>query len=138
MSKNVMGLDVAAEVFNEMCKALAIPVDKFNDSEKDEATKERLVNAIASGRLEFSPDTGDFLLKLLSPVEAGSKEVGSLTICEPDGVQLRAMSEVKKSNDDVGKGMSVLGSVTGLGLPVINKLKSRDLMVAIEVIGLFL
>lgn len=132
MSNEIMGLDVAAELFGMICEELKITADK---DETGDGNK-RIISALSSGRLEYTD--GVFTLKLLSPVQAGNKEIGMLTITEPDGAQLRSMSEVKKSNDDVGKGMSVLGSVTGVGLPVINKLKSRDLMVAIEVIGLFL
>jgi len=135
-TKTVLGPEVAEVVFNEICDQLGLDPQKFKDTEKDEATKDRLTGAISTGRLEYSEEK--FKLTLISPINVGSKTITYLDICEPDGVQLRSMSEVKKNNDDVGKAMAVLGSVTGLGLPVINKLKSRDLMVAVEVIGLFL
>lgn len=136
MSDNLMGKDVAEEFFDTICDELGLSSDNYKDEEDGLKTRTRLVNSIMAGRLDFAD--GKFTLKLLSPVKKGEKVIEMLNITEPDGVQLRSMSEVKKSNDDVGKGMAVLGAVTGEGLPVINKLKSRDLMVAIEVIGLFL
>ncbi len=88
------------------------------------------------GRLVY--ETGVFKLQLLKPITAGSKEISFLEIPEPSGSDLREMASVQKKNDDVGKAMAVLGSVTGHGLPLINKLGSRDMMVAVGVISLFL
>ena len=87
------------------------------------------------GRLEYKDEV--FKQTLLKPI-TGKNEIAFLEIKEPTGVQLRGMSEVKKKNDDVGKAMSILGEVTGLGLPMINKLGSRDLMLSVGVISLFL
>ncbi|GAG90307.1 unnamed protein product [marine sediment metagenome] len=93
------------------------------------------ISALMHGRLEYKDEV--FKQTLLKPI-TGKKEITVLEIKEPTGVQLRGMSEVKKKNDDVGKAMSILGEVTGLGLPVINKLGSRDLMLSVGVISLFL
>ena len=87
------------------------------------------------GRLEYKDEV--FKQTLLKPI-TGKKEILVLEIKEPTGVQLRGMSVVKKENDNVGKAMSILGEVTGLGLPMINKLRSRDLMLSVGIISLFL
>ena len=132
----MLGKDVANEVFESFITDLGLPLDKFTETDKDEETKNRLVSSVMAGRLEYSD--GDFTLKLITPVKTGEKTIEILRISEPTGVQLRSMSIIKKSNDDVGKAMAILGDVSGLGIEVINKVKSRDMMVAVEVIGLFL
>jgi hypothetical protein len=48
------------------------------------------------------------------------------------------MASVKKKGDDYGKAMAVLGSVTGHGMPVVCKMKSRDSLIAVAVMSLFL
>lgn len=131
-----MGKDVATEIFNGMTEELGIPFENFTDTDEAEKTKSRLVNAFMTGRLEYTE--GVFTQHLLKPIQTGEKSIEEIVINEPSGQQLRAMSEVKKDSDTVGKGMAVLGEVTGLGLPVINKFGSRDLMLSVEVIGLFL
>lgn len=137
--KTIMHKDVAQEMFKEICSDLGIDNESLNEDDEEKASVKKIVSAIQYGLLKYEDEI--FTLKLIKPVEVGVKEkklIEVLKIQEPTGVQLRGMSEVKKKNDDVGKAMSVLGEVTGLGLPVINKLKSRDMMVAIGVISLFL
>lgn len=137
MSKKiVIGEDVATQFFEKMVEELGIPLENFGETDDAEKTKSRLVNAFMTSRLEY--ESGIFRQHLLKPIKTGEKMVEFITIEEPSGQQLRAMSDVKKDSDTVGKGMAVLGEVTGLGLPVINKFGSRDLMLSVEVIGLFL
>lgn len=136
MSKVIIGKDVATEFFKNMIAELGIPEENFTDTDEAEKTKSRLINAFMTGRLEF--ENGVFTQQLITPIKVGEKMIEQITVNEPSGQQLRAMSEVKKDSDTVGKGMAVLGEVTGLGLPVINKFGSRDLMLSVEVIGLFL
>lgn len=131
-----MGRDVAEEIFKGLCEDIFLDYEKFTATEKDEATKDRIVGALCSGQLVYADSV--FTLRLNVPLQVGDKRIAHMKIREPNGVELRAMASVKKSNDDVGKGMAVLGAVTELGLPVINKMASRDLMVGVEVIGLFL
>ena len=130
-----MGKEVAEKMLNNIYTDLGISIDIVDD-EDDQSTRNKLVNAIMMGRLEY--DKNIFKLKLLKSIVVGKKEIFVLDIPEPSGSDLREMSIVKKKNDDVGKAMAVLGSVTGHGLPVIDKLGSRDMMVAVGVISLFL
>lgn len=135
-TSNKIGPDVAEEIFKTICEEIGHDISKYSESEKNEATKERIIGALCSGQLDYKE--GIFKLILIRPFKAGENTIKVMNIEEPDGIQLRAMAEVKKGTDDVGKAMAVLGAVTGLGLKMINKMKSRDLMVAVEVIGLFL
>lgn len=130
-----IGRDVAEEMLLSIYDDLCIDVAVLDDSE-EKGSKDKLINSIMRGMLEYKDET--FILKLIKPTMAGKKEVTVLEIKEPTGVQLREMSSVKKKNDDIGKAMAVLGSVTGHGLPFINKLKSRDMLTAVGVISLFL
>ena len=122
--------EVAAEMLEKIQSDLGIDT---GDDDKD--SNKKLVTSIMSGRLTFVD--GVFKQTLMSPVVMGEKKITEIEIDEPDGTQLRAASSVK-GNDDIGKSMAILGAVTGLGLPVINKFKTRDLMVAIGAMSLFL
>lgn len=130
-----IGRDVAEEMLKNIYDDLGIDGDLINEDDEEDKSEKRIISALMHGRLEYKDEV--FKQTLLKPI-AGNKEILFLEIKEPTGVQLRGMSEVKKKNDNVGKAMSVLGEVTGLGLPVINKLGSRDLMLAVGVISLFL
>ncbi len=128
--------EIAEEMFQGILDDLGLDMDFLLGEKDDKSTINRLVLSIMHGRLKYEKEL--FTQTLIKPVKKGDKQITELTIYEAKGVQLRGMSDVKKDNDDVGKAMAVLGEVTGLGLPVINKLKSRDLMVAVGVISLFL
>ena len=144
--KEVMGKDVAEKLFAQICGELKIDVaifgldedaamdGDFDEDEQDSAKK--IITALRFGYLKY--DNMIFTLKLKAPLKKESSTIDNLVIKEPSGVQMRGMTKVKKKRDDVGKAMAVLGEVTGLGLPIINKLGSRDLMVAVGVISLFL
>jgi len=124
--------DVAEEMLKNILDELSINEAFTGD---DEQSKKKLINAIMAGRLEFVD--GVFKQTLMSPVVMGEKKITEIEIYEPDGTQLREASTVKGS-DDIGKSMAILGAVTGLGLPVMNKLKTRDLMLGVGVMSLFL
>lgn len=131
--KHILGRDVAEQQFSEICEELGIDESIFDD---DKSSKDKIITSIMSGRLEY--EDGKFKQVLISPIKNGEKLISFIEITEPTGNQLREMASVKKKNDDVGKGMAVLGAVTGHGLLIINKMRSRDLMVSVGVIGLFL
>lgn len=133
--KNILGRDVADEMLQGIYDGLGIDRDIIEEDEEGKASTKKIISALMQGRLEYKDEI--FKQILLKPI-TGKKEITFLEIKEPTGVQLRGMSEVKKKNDDVGKAMSILGEVTGLGLPMINKLGSRDLMLSVGVISLFL
>ena len=133
--KPIIGREVAEEMLQNIYDELGIDSDIFEEDEDGKDSTKKIISALMHGRLEYKDEV--FKQKLLKPI-AGKKEITFLEIKEPTGVQLRGMSEVKKKNDDVGKAMSILGEVTGLGLPIINKLGSRDLMLSVGVISLFL
>lgn len=128
--ETVIGKEVAEKMFSDACDSLGI--DMMVLMEDDKSSVKKILSAMMQGRLTYENEV--FELKLLKPVG----EVESVCICEPTGVQLRAMREIKDENDNVGKSMAVLGEVTGLGLPVINNFGSRDMMVAVGIISLFL
>jgi len=131
-----MARDVGEKVFENMCHALGIDEHEFKETDEGEGAKNKLIHAFCTGCLEYEDEV--FTLHLKSPIKTGTKEISVLKIGEPDGAQLRSMSIIKKKNDDFGKAMAVLGAVTKLGIPVMNKLKSRDSMIAVAVISLFL
>ena len=133
--KPIVGREVAEEMLQVIYDDLGIDGELIEDEDEGKASTKKIISALMQGRLEYKDDV--FKQKLLKPI-TGKKEILFLEIKEPTGVQLRGMSEVKKKNDDVGKAMSILGEVTGLGLPMINKLGSRDLMLSVGVISLFL
>ena len=133
--KIVIGRDVAEEMLKNIYDGLCIDPDMLDDND-GKSSEKKIISALMQGRLEFKDEC--FIQTLIKPLSIGKKEISSITIKEPTGAQLRGMSEVKKKNDDVGKAMSILGEVTGLGLPVINKLGSRDMMLSIGVVSLFL
>ena len=133
-SKIIVGRDVAEAMLQEIYDDLGIDGDLIEDDDESKSFTKKIISALMYGRLEYKDEV--FKQKLLKPITG--KEILFIEIKEPTGVQLRGMSEVKKKNDDVGKAMSILGEVTGLGLPTINKLGSRDLMLAVGVISLFL
>lgn len=131
-----MGRDVGEKVFEDMCHELGIDEHEFKETDEGEDAKNKLVHAFCTGCLEF--ENSVFTLNLKTPIQAGKKEISVLTIPEPDGAQLRSMSMIKKKNDDFGKALAVLADVTRLGMPVMNRMKSRDSMIAVAVISLFL
>lgn len=133
--KNIIGRDVAEEMLQGIYDGLGIDRDIIEEDDEGKASTKKIISALMQGRLEYKDEV--FKQILLKPI-TGKKEITFLEIKEPTGVQLRGMSEVKKKNDDVGKAMSILGEVTGLGLPMINKLGSRDLMLSVGIISLFL
>jgi len=130
-----LGFEVAEKQFFDILSELEIEKDSF-DGKDEESTKKKIISAIMSGRLEYNDQA--FKLQLLKPLKKGDKTTSFINIVEPTGTQLREMATVRNKNDDVGKGMAVLGSITGLGLPVINKMGSRDLLLSVSVLGLFL
>lgn len=135
--KPIMGKDVAEEMFKEICEDLGLDMTLLEDDEDEgRASIKKIISALQYELLTYSNEV--FMLKLRKPIQKGDGEIAELEIKEPTAIQLRGMSSVKKKNDDVGKAMAVLGEVTELGLPIINKLKSRDLMVAVGVMSLFL
>ena len=134
-SKTIIGRDVAEAMLQEIYDDLGLDGELIEEEDEGKASTKKIISALMHGQLEYKDEV--FKQTLLKPI-AGNKEILFLEIKEPTGVQLRGMSEVKKKNDDVGKAMSILGEVTGLGLPVINKLGSRDLMLGVGVISLFL
>lgn len=134
-SKIIVGRDVAEAMLQEIYDDLGIDGDLIEDDDESRSFTKKIISALMYGRLKYKDEV--FKQKLLKPI-TGKKEILFIEIKEPTGVQLRGMSEVKKKNDDVGKAMAILGEVTGLGLPVINKLGSRDLMLAVGIISLFL
>ena len=131
-----IGKDVAEEILKDIYNQLGISMDFIGDDEDEKSTYNKLLNAIMWGRLEFND--GAFRQTLLSPITAGAKVIKVLDIREPSGDELREMRSIKKKTDDVGKALAVLGAVTGLGLPVVNTMKARDMMVAVGVMSLFL
>ena len=135
MQPTVIGREVAEEMLQSIYDDLGIDGDLIEEDDEGKSSTKKIISALMHGRLEYENEV--FKQTLLKPI-TGKKEITFLEIKEPTGVQLRGMSEVKKKNDDVGKAMSILGEVTGLGLPMINKLGSRDLMLAVGVISLFL
>lgn len=134
-SKAIIGRDVAEAMLQEIYDDLGIDGDLIEEDDESKSSTKKIISALMHGRLEYKDEV--FKQKLFKPI-TGKKEILLLEIKEPTGVQLRGMSEVKKKNDDVGKAMSILGEVTGLGLPMINKLSSRDLMLSVGIISLFL
>jgi len=134
--KVIIGRDVADEMLKNIYDDLCIDQDIISEDEDGKSSEKKIISALMHGRLEYKDEI--FTQKLIKPISAGKKEISSIVIKEPTGGQLRGMSQVKKKNDDVGKAMSILGEVTGLGLPVINKLGSRDMMLSIGVVSLFL
>ncbi len=135
-TKNVIGREVAEEMLKGIYDDLSIDIEMIiEEDDEGKSSKNKIISALMQGRLEY--ENKIFKQTLLEPI-TGKKEIIYLEIKEPTGVQLRGMSEVKRKNDDVGKAMSILGEVTGLGLPMINKLGSRDLMLSVGVISLFL
>lgn len=133
--KAIIGREVAEEMLQNIYDDLGIDGDLIEEEDEDKSSTKKIISALMHGRLEYKDEV--FKQTLLKPI-TGKKEILFLEIKEPTGVQLRGMSQVKKKNDDVGKAMSILGEVTGLGLPIINKLGSRDLMLSVGVISLFL
>jgi len=133
--KPIIGREVAEEMLQNIYDSLGLDGELIEDEDEGKASTKKIISALMQGRLEYKDEV--FKQKLLKPI-TGKKEILFLEIKEPTGVQLRGMSAVKKENDNVGKAMSILGEVTGLGLPMINKLKSRDLMVSVGVVSLFL
>jgi len=131
-----MGREVAEQNLSDICAELGLELAELQNDDDMKGTINKLITAVQTGRLEY--ENGVFTQTLLSPVAHGDKQVTHLQIPEPTGAQLREMSKVKDSNDDVGKSMAVLGAVTGYGLPVINTMKSRDMMVSAGIISLFL
>jgi hypothetical protein len=138
--KEIMTPKIKKEIAEEMLQGilddLGIDMDDLSGDEDEKTSIKKIVSSIMYGRLKYENEI--FTQTLLKPIKKGDKQITEITICEPEGVQLRGMAQVKKNNDDVGKAMAILGEVTKLGLPVIQKLKSRDLMVAVGVISLFL
>jgi len=134
-TKTIIGRDVAEEMLKVIYDDLGLDSALIEEDDEGQASTKKIISALMRGQLEYREEV--FTQKLLKPI-VGKKEILYLEIKEPTGVQLRGMSEVKKKNDDVGKAMSILGEVTGLGLPIINKLGSRDLMLSVGVISLFL
>lgn len=130
----------ATRIFDGILGNLELPAEDYSEENKQGAeTRTRLVGAIMTGRLEYDENTGVFTQKLISPFKFGDeKTISELKIEEPTGVQMRATAKVQKKNDDIGKGMAILGEVTGLGIAAMNEMKARDMMVSVEVIGLFL
>ncbi len=133
--KPIIGREVAEEMLQNIYDSLGLDGELIEDEDEGKASTKKIISALMQGRLEYKDEI--FKQKLLKPI-TGKKEITFLEIKEPTGAQLRGMSQVKKKNDDVGKAMSVLGEVTGHGLPMINKLGSRDLMLSVGVISLFL
>lgn len=131
----VIGKDVAEKQFDDILEDLGIQLDTFADDD-GKKTRAKIVSGIMSGILEY--EKMSFKQRLLSPIELKDKKIEFINISEPTGSQLREMASVKDKNDDTGKGMAVLGAVSGLGLPIINKMGSRDLLLSVSVIGLFL
>lgn len=134
-AKAIIGREVAEEMLQGIYDDLGIDGELIEEEDEGGASTKKIISALMYGRLEYKDEV--FKQTLLKPI-TGKKEITFLEIKEPTGVQLRGMSEVRKKNDDVGKAMSILGEVTGLGLPMINKLGSRDLMLSVGVISLFL
>lgn len=133
-----MSREVGEKVFESMCHDLGLDEIPFKKRKgKDVDTKNKLVHAFCTGFLEY--ENALFTVCLRSPIKIGpTKELSVLKIPEPTGAQLRSITEVENEDDNVGKALAVLGDVTKLGLPVMNKLKSRDSMVAVSVVSLFL
>lgn len=127
--------ETAEEQFKSICEELCIDHDQFDSDDGDSGSKKKIISAIMQGRIEYEDMA--FKLNLLAPI-AGASEIRVITIREPDGNELRSMASVKKTGDDFGKAMAVLGAVTGHGLPVVCKMGSRDAMVAVAVLSLFL
>ena len=134
--KTVLGEPVAREMLKGIYSDLCIDISTMDDDDDSKSTEKKIISALMHGRLEYKDEV--FKQTLIKPIKVGGKEVSYIEISEPDGAQLREMSKVKKKNDDVGKAMAILGAVTGHGLLAINKLKSRDLMVSVGVVSLFL
>ncbi len=131
--KTIIGRDVAEEMLQQIYDDLCIIVELMEDEDNSNARK--VLSALMQGRLEYKNKT--FKLKLLEPFTVGKKEILTLEIDEPSGDHFREMGQVKNKNDTIGMGMAILGATTGLGLPVISKLKGRDLLTATAIIGLF-
>ena len=131
----IIGREVAEEMLQNIYDELGLDGDLIEEDDEGKASTKKIISALMHGRLEYKDEV--FKQTLLKPI-TGKKEILFLEIKEPTGVQLRGMSVVKKENDNVGKAMSILGEVTGLGLPMINKLRSRDLMLSVGIISLFL
>ena len=134
--KTIIGRDVAEEMLQGIYDDLGIDGDLIEEEDEGTASTKKIISALMHGRLEYKDEV--FKQKLLKPITFEKKEILFLEIKEPTGVQLRGTSQVKNKNDDVGKAMAILGEVTGRGLPVINKLGSRDLMLSVGVVSLFL
>ena len=133
--KPIIGREVAEEMLQNIYDELGIDGELIEEEDEGKTSTKKIISALMHGRLEYKDEV--FRQTLLKPI-TGKKEILILEIKEPTGVQLRGMSAVKKENDNVGKAMSILGEVTGLGLPMINKLRSRDLMLSVGIISLFL
>ena len=133
--KPIMGREVAEEMLQLIYDELGIDGDLIEEDDEGKASTKKIISALMHGRLEYKDEV--FKQKLLKPI-TGKKEILFLEIKEPTGVQLRGMSVVKKENDNVGKAMSILGEVRGRRFSVINRLGSRDLMLSVGVISLFL
>ncbi len=133
--KTIIGREVAEEILKGIYDDLSLDGELIEEDDEGKASKNKIISALMQKRLEY--ENKIFKQTLLEPI-TGKRDISFLTIKEPIGVQLRGMSEVKKKNDDVGKAMSILGEVTGFGLPMINKLGSRDIMLSVAVISLFL
>lgn len=131
-----LGREVGEKMFENMCEELGLDTDEYKNTDEGESSKNKLVHAFCTGALEY--DEFVFTQNLKTPIQVGGKLVTTITIVEPDSTQLRSMAIIKKKNDDVGKALAVLGEVTGLGLQVVGLLKSRDSMISVAVISLFL
>ena len=131
-----MSREVGWKIFEDMCHKLGIDEYQFIETDEGEKTKNQLTHAFCTGHLEYTDAI--FILHLKTPLSVGSKELSILKIPEPIAGQMRSMSQIKKKNDDFGKALAVLGDVTKLGLPLMNKMGMLDGNVAVSLISLFL
>lgn len=102
----------------------------------DEGTeKEKIMQAIQEGRLDFDAETEEFSYTLRKPIilENG-QTVTQVKIYEPEALAVQSAGKLK---NEMEMTIRLLSSITGQPLGVINRLKLRDMTLMGYLIGFF-
>lgn len=125
--KPVIAEDVARQEIAEWAE--------FFESDLGEAEIQGLLPAVKRGRITLDTEAEAFKVRLKSPIELENKpSLEYLIVREPTTGEIQKAGNIK---DEMKLVVSLLSTITGHPVGIINRMKQRDLMVLSGIFGFF-
>ena len=110
-------------------------IEDYFETKLDEENRSRILKAIIAGRLSFDEDAEIFNIILKSPIKLDNGDViSSLKLEQATVAQIERAS---RKGGDFEQMISIVSSISGQPISVIDRIKQRDILIIAAVLSFF-